>query len=493
MNLKTKILLPAVILLVHFPGRALDWPQYGFDSRHVSSTQDSINPDRVVRLFGADLGARIIAGPIVKGDTVYVGTLGGRFYALDGRNGTVIWQAPPSGSLGRIRGTAVAVRDRIIVATEACTLYAFDQAGRVLWKYRTVGPVVSDLNYNPYMDAVYVTDRKGFVYSLSVSGELNWTFSDTSFVYNLDAAGMDFGVASESCFVAVPYGDMIVRYLKDEGRQYSLIWKQVLGSVQYRGIWATNFVLFQDTIFHGYCSPEGGQGIWGMLRSTGTLINKEYSNWVSLASPAVDITNGVYYAIMTHRGFKSGLFYKPGYVDRISLSGPVLSRDHIISYARNGYLDFRKKASNDLVRAIPVATDKRLKSGWSRPALSNGRIYFGTDHGCLYGYGDSSILTSGVKAGPQTGVLSILASPNPFNSGTRITVRLSSASSMRLEVFDASGRLIRTLAQGRYNVGAHEIPWDGRDETGGAVSAGCYFYAIKTMGKTLAWRAVLSR
>lgn len=484
--MKTTLIILASLSL----GWGSDWPQYGFDSRHVSSNSDSNNLARFGQLFKANLNARIVASPVVKGDTVYAGTLGGKFYALNGKTGAILWQYPPAGTLGRISGTAVAVRDRIIVATEACSLYAFNHSGQVLWKYRTAGPVISDLNYNPFMDAVYVTDRKGHVYSLSTAGELNWTFSDSTSVFTLDAAGMDFGTASESCFVAVPYGDFIFRYLKDEGKQWSLVWKQTFSN--YRPFFCTNPVLYKDTFYYGMSDFDGAGGILGVPRQTG-VGSRAYTGYKAFASPAIDVTDDGLYCILLHRGYTGPHFSNSGWMDRISFSGPVLSRDYMISYTRDGYLEFRRKTNGTVVKTLPVAAGFALKGGWSRPALSNGRVFFGTDHGYLYGYGDTAAPSTRAETEPQIGDFSVNASPNPFNPESHVTVNLPVASEIRLNIHDPAGRLVKVLFLGCLSKGSHRMSWNGRDQNGNAVSVGCYLYSLTTRDKTLVRRVLLSR
>jgi flagellar hook assembly protein FlgD len=46
-------------------------------------------------------------------------------------------------------------------------------------------------------------------------------------------------------------------------------------------------------------------------------------------------------------------------------------------------------------------------------------------------------------------------------------------------VFDASGRIVRTLARGAFDSGAHEIEWNGLDETGHAAAPGRYFVRLR--------------
>lgn len=49
------------------------------------------------------------------------------------------------------------------------------------------------------------------------------------------------------------------------------------------------------------------------------------------------------------------------------------------------------------------------------------------------------------------------------------------AGETRLEIFDASGRVVRRFEPERWSSGAHRLSWDGRDDRGVAVTAGRYF------------------
>jgi len=70
--------------------------------------------------------------------------------------------------------------------------------------------------------------------------------------------------------------------------------------------------------------------------------------------------------------------------------------------------------------------------------------------------------------------------PNPFNPQTAIRYSLPAAAPVRLEVFDARGRHVATLHEGRAGAGDHVARWDGRDRAGGRVSSGVYFYRLVT-------------
>lgn len=72
--------------------------------------------------------------------------------------------------------------------------------------------------------------------------------------------------------------------------------------------------------------------------------------------------------------------------------------------------------------------------------------------------------------------------PNPFNPATIIPYRLTRESHVRLSVYDAVGREVKTLIDERVSAGRYTISWDGRNAKGDAVSSGVYFYTMNIEG-----------
>lgn len=76
--------------------------------------------------------------------------------------------------------------------------------------------------------------------------------------------------------------------------------------------------------------------------------------------------------------------------------------------------------------------------------------------------------------------------PNPFNPVTRIRYRLEAATGaggtrpVRLEIFSATGRLVRTLVNQPLPAGEYEVGWDGLDASGSQVASGVYYYRLTT-------------
>ncbi len=85
-------------------------------------------------------------------------------------------------------------------------------------------------------------------------------------------------------------------------------------------------------------------------------------------------------------------------------------------------------------------------------------------------------------------------SPNPFNPITEIRFELPTARPVELEVFDASGRIVRRLVEGEtFPAGRHGVIWDGTDERGSARSSGVYFYRLRSGSNVLTGKMALIR
>lgn len=83
--------------------------------------------------------------------------------------------------------------------------------------------------------------------------------------------------------------------------------------------------------------------------------------------------------------------------------------------------------------------------------------------------------------------------PNPAAGATTLRFSLPGAGRVRLEVFDAEGRRVRTLADGEYAAGEQTTAWDLRDEAGARVGAGLYFARLVTGVETRTQRIVVTR
>jgi hypothetical protein len=92
---------------------------------------------------------------------------------------------------------------------------------------------------------------------------------------------------------------------------------------------------------------------------------------------------------------------------------------------------------------------------------------------------------------PKAGVL--LTSPNPFLANTALAFSIQQAEPVSLEVYDMSGRLVRSLVRGWLEPGPRRVEWDGRDNGGRLVSPGIYLARLRTRAGTHESRLVKIR
>ena len=80
--------------------------------------------------------------------------------------------------------------------------------------------------------------------------------------------------------------------------------------------------------------------------------------------------------------------------------------------------------------------------------------------------------------------------PNPFNPVTDIQYSIGQAVAVRLDVYDLSGQLVRSLINERKQPGTYVAAWDGRDARGNRLSTGVYLYTLQA-GDTRTTRKML--
>ena len=69
--------------------------------------------------------------------------------------------------------------------------------------------------------------------------------------------------------------------------------------------------------------------------------------------------------------------------------------------------------------------------------------------------------------------------PNPFNPETTISFTLKDNTlSLKLNIYNIKGQLVKTLYDGALQKGQHSFVWNGTDETNCQVSSGVYFYRL---------------
>jgi hypothetical protein len=142
------------------------------------------------------------------------------------------------------------------------------------------------------------------------------------------------------------------------------------------------------------------------------------------------------------RCFSGAFDWKMETFDLSAYQGPVLIRFHFASDEQHGFEGW-------YIDDIHVTTDTPTDAG-----------------------------SDGTPSGPLANRLEA-AYPNPFNPRTVIPFELAERGAVEMRIFDAAGRLVRTLLDRTLDRGRHTAVWDGRDNRGGLAASGIYFCRLK--------------
>ena len=81
--------------------------------------------------------------------------------------------------------------------------------------------------------------------------------------------------------------------------------------------------------------------------------------------------------------------------------------------------------------------------------------------------------------------------PNPFNPTTTIFYNILNSSHIKIDIYNQMGAIVRNLYNGDRVQGYHSIIWNSKDNYGKPVSAGLYFYSIRSINYTLSGKMLL--
>lgn len=98
-----------------------------------------------------------------------------------------------------------------------------------------------------------------------------------------------------------------------------------------------------------------------------------------------------------------------------------------------------------------------------------------------------------VPAGELPARFGLVGAPNPTRGPIHLSLHLAAGEHVRLSVHDVTGRQVREIASEWLPPGIHRALWDGRDDSGQAVSAGVYHIRVAAGREARALRAIVVR
>jgi hypothetical protein len=84
-------------------------------------------------------------------------------------------------------------------------------------------------------------------------------------------------------------------------------------------------------------------------------------------------------------------------------------------------------------------------------------------------------------------------SSNPVTDHAVISFSLPTRSSVKIDIYDATGRSIRNLTNSTYESGNHSVTWDGKDAKDYRVANGIYFYTLETPERSITKKLILMK
>ncbi len=164
---------------------------------------------------------------------------------------------------------------------------------------------------------------------------------------------------------------------------------------------------------------------------------------------------------------------------------PATMGDQVMIDGRTSF-PFRGGASGDL-KNFYIKTGGG--DGVAGPLLVD-HIYLQDTDGLDLSYPDGAV--TGVETPPARMPL-LGAAPNPFNPRTTITFTLAETQPVQLAVYGLNGRLIRTLGDGTWAAGSHDVVWDGSDQAGAPMPSGVYLVRLVGGREVQAMKLVLAK
>jgi hypothetical protein len=95
------------------------------------------------------------------------------------------------------------------------------------------------------------------------------------------------------------------------------------------------------------------------------------------------------------------------------------------------------------------------------------------------------------EAGPSSFFLN--TSPNPAMSGVALECGVPHDGSVKIDIYDCSGRLVRMISDGDLSRGAYTLKWDGRGAHGETMPTGIYYATLSSASVRIASKIVMVR
>ncbi len=448
------------------------------------------------------------SSPLAVDGIAYVGTVDGGLVGVDMATGAVVFRAQTQ-SRSSVKTRPAVFNGRVYFGNWDGVFYSYDLGtGALSWQYDTrndktygwVNAIVTDpVVWN---GSVYFAGRSCFLYSLNPeTGALNWRFHDPNDMWLLGGPTLSEGML----FIGSSLQNFVQAFDPSTGAK---CWLQ---GVDYRVNGAP--LVDGDCVFFGTEHITENLGsLYALDRLTGKPLNRLPMDGPVYSSPVCDkgtlyfgSENGWVYAV-DRKAFLENPLPETGFRDRSKLQLGSIPADRNpfeagLTVYNTG--DGSDSVTVTFIRPAALAPEGILNVEPARFALAPGdsqvlaitidpsRIKPNKYNLSVQAASDCNLeqrtvvksvaftveAASGAEGDGEDSPSSFSLEPNypnPFNPRTTLCFSLPRASRVRFDLFDRTGRRIRTLAEGILGAGRHSVEWNGLDDHEVPVGTGTY-------------------
>ena len=128
----------------------------------------------------------------------------------------------------------------------------------------------------------------------------------------------------------------------------------------------------------------------------------------------------------------------------------------------------------------PLPESMGVHEHWNNATDKQYSRNLGESEGIELVYNNHSSSVISTDAIRTDGILTLYQNyPNPFHTITSITYRISAEASVRLSIYDNSGKIVQILQNGIQDAGEYSFHWDGSGSDGIRLETGIYFFAAE--------------
>lgn len=324
-------------------------------------------------------------------------------------------------------------------------------------------PVVMDPNNNLVL--YYGTDK---IYRTE-DGAISWTPISA----NLTDGGPDKRLGTVTTIAVAPTNSNVIYAGTDDSHvwvseDYGQIWKDVSATLPYR--WVTRVVVDPADENIAYVTFSGLK--WRDPQPHVFRTENKGTTWEDISSNLPDAP-------------VNALAVDPKNRDRLYVGTDV-----------GAYVSFDTGQSwQPLGTGLPLVPVNDLK-------IHQGEYFLiaGTHGRSMFKLDLNSLVTGVGSPAPKNVITDLRLEqnfPNPFNPQThlRFTISQSIQKSVQveLEIYDITGRTVRTLFTGLKSAGTHTFQWDGKEERGLNAASGIYLYRLRVGETVLTKKMILAR